>query len=125
QGAEHVKKMLGGGILSGTADELAKFIVLYSVIGAIHWLLRRPLLAAADHMDTSSGIGKIAFWDLVFYLSFGVVFTSSVPTAGVLLCHRSGAGRRLVLLAHRRRAGDRLDRRHGCERGGDIRVLPA
>src|SRR5262249_24487612 len=78
QGAEHVKKMLVGGILSVTADEIVKFIVLYSVIGAIHWLLRRPLLAAADHMDTSTDVGKIAFWDLFFYLSFGVVVTSSV-----------------------------------------------
>src|SRR5499427_8621397 len=49
QGAEHVKKMLVGGILSVTADELMKFIVLYSVIGAVHWIIRRPLLAAADN----------------------------------------------------------------------------
>jgi len=85
QGAEHVKKMLVGGILSVTADELVKFVILYSIIGAIHWLLRRPLLAAADHMDTSTDTGKFAVWDLVFYLSFGVVVTSSVATAGVLL----------------------------------------
>jgi zinc/manganese transport system permease protein len=85
QGAEHVKKMLVGGILSVTADDLVKFVILYSIIGAIHWLLRRPLLAAADHMDASTAIGKFAFWDLVFYLSFGVVVTSSVATAGVLL----------------------------------------
>jgi zinc/manganese transport system permease protein len=85
QGAEHVKKMLVGGILSVTADEIVKFIVLYSIIGVVHWLLRRRLLAAADHVDTSTDIGKIAFWDLVFYLSFGVVVTSSVATAGILL----------------------------------------
>jgi zinc/manganese transport system permease protein len=85
QGAEHVKKMLVGGILSVTADELVKFIILYSIIGAIHWLLRRPLLAAAGHTDTPADVGKVAFWDLVFYLSFGVVVTSSVATAGVLL----------------------------------------
>src|SRR5262252_1250627 len=77
--------MLVGGILSVTADELVKFVILYSVIGAIHWLLRRPLLAAADHMDTLTDTGKFAVWDLVFYLSFGVVVTSSVATAGVLL----------------------------------------
>jgi zinc/manganese transport system permease protein len=85
QGAEHVKKMLVGGILSVTADDLVKFIVLYSAIGTLHWLIRRPLLAAADNTDTPTGIGKIAFWDLIFYLSFGVVVTSSVATAGVLL----------------------------------------
>jgi zinc/manganese transport system permease protein len=83
QGAEHVKKMLVGGILSVTADEVVRFIILYSVIGAFHWLVRRPLLAAAD--DIAEGSGRIAFWDLVFYLSFGLVVTSSVGTAGVLL----------------------------------------
>jgi zinc/manganese transport system permease protein len=83
QGAEHVKKMLVGGILSVTADEVVRFIILYSAIGAFHWLVRRPLLAAADNM--TEGSGRIAFWDLVFYLSFGLVVTSSVGTAGVLL----------------------------------------
>jgi zinc/manganese transport system permease protein len=83
QGAEHVKKMLVGGILSVTTDEVVKFILLYSAIGAFHWLVRRPLLAAADNPDT--GTRQITFWDLVFYLSFGVVVTSSVGTAGVLL----------------------------------------
>ena len=81
QGAEHVKKMLVGGILSVTADELLKFVVLYSIIGVVHCLLRRPLLAAAERTD----VGRYLFWDLVFYLSFGLVVTSSVATAGVLL----------------------------------------
>jgi zinc/manganese transport system permease protein len=43
------------------------------------------LLAAAENSDLAENTGKIAFWDLVFYLSFGVVVTSSVGTAGVLL----------------------------------------
>src|SRR5262245_59481250 len=81
QGAEHVKKMLVGGILSVTGDELLKFVVLYGIIGAFHWLIRRPLLAAAGNEDGRKFLG----WDLVFYLSFGVVVTSSVATAGVLL----------------------------------------
>jgi zinc/manganese transport system permease protein len=85
QGAEHVKKMLVGGILSVTADELLKFAVLYSIIGILHWLLRRPLLAAAENDEGRKDIGRYLFWDLVFYLSFGLVVTSSVTTAGVLL----------------------------------------
>jgi zinc/manganese transport system permease protein len=85
QGAEHVKKMLVGGILSVTADQVVKFIGLYSAIGAFHWLIRRPLLAAADNSDAAASTGKTVVWDLIFYLSFGVVVTSSVGTAGVLL----------------------------------------
>ncbi len=85
QGAEHVKKMLVGGILSVTGDELLKFVVLYSIIGAVHWVIRRPLLAASADAEGRRDIGRFLFWDLIFYLSFGVVVTSSVATAGVLL----------------------------------------
>ena len=49
QGAEHVKKMLVGGILSVTADEVLTCVLLYAAIGTLHWLVRRPLLAAADN----------------------------------------------------------------------------
>jgi zinc/manganese transport system permease protein len=83
QGAEHVKKMLIGSILSVSADELIKFALLYVVIGALHWIIRKPLLAAAN--ETAEGKRTTALWDLVFYLSFGLVVTSSVSVAGVLL----------------------------------------
>src|SRR5262249_50907563 len=83
QGAEHVKRMLVGGLLSVSADEVMRLLALYSAIGAIHWLIRRPLLAAADEM--AAGGGRTVVWDLVFYLSFGLVVTSSVGVAGVLL----------------------------------------
>src|SRR5206468_12437557 len=71
--------------LSVTADELLKFVVLYSIIGIVHCLLRRPLLAAAENDERRKEVGRYLFWDLVFYLSFGLVVTSSVATAGVLL----------------------------------------
>lgn len=85
QGAEHVKKMLVGGILSVTIEEVVKIALLYAAIGLLHWLVRRPLLAAADDTGSESGGRNTVFWDLVFYLSFGVVVTSSVGIAGVLL----------------------------------------
>jgi zinc/manganese transport system permease protein len=85
QGAEHVKKMLVGGILSVSAEEVARFALLYAIIGAIHFLARRPLLAAADAAQAHDGPARPWLWDLLFYLSFGVVVTSSVSVAGVLL----------------------------------------
>ena len=85
QGAEHVKKMLVGSLLSVTADEVLKFSMLYAAIGVLHWLVRRPLLAASDNTGATTPDRKTIFWDLVFYLSFGVVVTSSVGVAGVLL----------------------------------------
>ena len=83
QGAEHVKRMLVGSLLSVSGDEVARLLGLYAIIGILHWLMRRPLLAAAN--ETPAGGRSGTLWDLVFYLSFGLVVTSSVGVAGVLL----------------------------------------
>jgi zinc/manganese transport system permease protein len=86
QGAEHVKKILVGSILTVGPMDLAKFLVLYAAIGLLHWLVRRPLIAlSSETTPASRATPAIWFWDFVFYLSFAIVVTSSVTTAGVLL----------------------------------------
>jgi zinc/manganese transport system permease protein len=86
QGAEHVKRILVGSILTVDAADVAKFAVLYAAIGLLHWLVRRPLLALSGE-SPPAGRTRVAVWtwDFLFFLSFGVVVTSSVTTAGVLL----------------------------------------
>lgn len=86
QGAEHVKKILIGSILTVEPADVAKFAVLYAVIGFFHWLARRPLLALSEQTSPAERT-RVAVWicDFAFYLSFAIVVTSSVTTAGVLL----------------------------------------
>ena len=74
QGAEHLKQILTGNILTSGFSDLAVIAPLYSAVGLLHWLLRR-------HM---TGAGSLA-WEFVFYATFGIVVTSSVAIAGVLL----------------------------------------
>src|SRR5438874_12109164 len=64
QGAEHLKQILTGNILTSGLDELAVIVPLYAAVGLLHWLLRRRL----------TGTGSLA-WEFVFYASFGVVVT--------------------------------------------------
>jgi zinc/manganese transport system permease protein len=85
QGAEHVKRMLIGSILTVEPADLGKFAALYGAIGLLHWIFRRPLLAASQQSVAGQGGWRIASWDLAFFLSFGIVVTSSVAAAGVLL----------------------------------------
>ena len=81
QGAEHVKRMLVGSILTVQWPDVLKLAGLYGVIGLVHGLARHPLLrAAGEHRG-----GPTLLWDFVFYGSFAVVVTSSVAHAGVLL----------------------------------------
>src|SRR6478752_6030306 len=74
QGAEHLKQILTGNILTSGFNEIAFIVPLYVAIGTLHWLLRR-------HM---TGAGSL-FWEFLFYATFGIVVTSSVAIAGVLL----------------------------------------
>jgi zinc/manganese transport system permease protein len=86
QGAEHVKKMLVGSILTVDPVDVAKVAVLYAAIGFLHWLVRRPFLALSGETAPAGRTrAAVLAWDFAFFLSFGVVVTSSVATAGVLL----------------------------------------
>jgi zinc/manganese transport system permease protein len=85
QGAEHVKRILVGGILTVEPAELAKIAALYAAIGLLHWFARRPLLAVSNETQPVGRGMLVWIWDFFFFLSFGVVVTSSVTTAGVLL----------------------------------------
>ena len=86
QGAEHVKKILVGSILTVEFADVGKFAALYAVIGILHWLARRPLLEVSE-ATLPAGRTRVALWfcDFAFFLSFAIVVTSSVTTAGVLL----------------------------------------
>jgi zinc/manganese transport system permease protein len=86
QGAEHIKQLLIGSILTVTPQEAGMIALLYGAVAVVHFVFRHalievsfnPLLAAANRR-------RIFLWDAVFYGSFALVVTSSVRTAGVLL----------------------------------------
>ena len=85
-GAEHLRSMLVGSILAVQGSEVVKVACLYAVIGLFHWLCRRPFLLISTNPDRAYEEGRrVRGWDFLFYASFGVVVTSSVRIAGVLL----------------------------------------
>jgi zinc/manganese transport system permease protein len=74
QGAEHLKETLTGNILTSGWKELVIIVPLYAAVGLTHWLLRQRLTGTAP-----------LIWEIFFYSTFGLVVTSSVAIAGVLL----------------------------------------
>jgi len=85
-GAEQVRTMLVGNLLAVRGPEVAKVALLYGGIGLFHWLCRRPFFLISTEPSTAYREGwSIRLWDFLFYASFGVVVTSSVRIAGVLL----------------------------------------
>jgi zinc/manganese transport system permease protein len=86
QGAEHIKQLLIGSILTVTPQEVAELALLYGAIGAVHLVFRRPLVEVSfDPALAAVQRRRVFLWDVVFYGSFALVVTSSVRIAGVLL----------------------------------------
>jgi zinc/manganese transport system permease protein len=86
QGGEHIKSLLVGSILTVSGREVAQLALLYAVIGALHVAVRRPLVQISFDPEAALARGRrLRWWDFVFYITFGIVVTSSVRIAGVLL----------------------------------------
>jgi len=86
QGSEHIKQLLVGSILTVSPAEIGALAALYAVVGALHWLVRRPLLEISlDPDGARARERRVVLWDVAFYVSFALVVTSSVRLAGVLL----------------------------------------
>ena len=83
---EHLKDMLVGNILAVSWNEISRTAVLFALIGAFHYLFRRKFLLISLNPQEAEAQGiSIRLWDFLFYASFGVMVTSAVGIAGVLL----------------------------------------
>jgi zinc/manganese transport system permease protein len=85
-GAEFVEAMLTGALLWATWPVILSTAIAYALIGLFHWYFRRRFLTISLDPDRAEAEGwKVRWWDFLFYTSFGLVITYSVPMAGVLL----------------------------------------
>lgn len=86
EGTEHIKYILVGNLLAVQPHEVIKMALLYSFIGFLHWIWRKQFLTISTNPEEAGRRGyRIRLWDFLFYATFGVVVTSSVAIAGVLL----------------------------------------
>ncbi len=86
EGGEELKNLMVGHLLFVDWAEIVNIFLIYSVVGAVHFMARRQffLISATPEQALSEGM-NVRAWDFLFYASFGVVVTSSTELAGVLL----------------------------------------
>jgi zinc/manganese transport system permease protein len=80
-GAEHIKEILVGRILWVSWSDVIMTGLIYAAVGAIHYYFRRQIIAVSFGKEVKNR----TLWDFVFFALFGVVITSSVGIAGILL----------------------------------------
>jgi zinc/manganese transport system permease protein len=85
-GTEHIKEMLVGTILTVSWHDVLQLGIIVFAVGVIHWIVRKRFFMISEDPDNAAKQHvRIWWWDIVFYATFGIVVTSSVKIAGVLL----------------------------------------
>jgi zinc/manganese transport system permease protein len=86
EGDEEIKNMLVGNILLVNPVDVWKCFGLFVFVGLVHFVLRRSFLLVSFDRDAAYQQGlRVRWWDFLFYALFGLVVTSFVRIAGVLL----------------------------------------
>lgn len=85
-GAEHIKEIMTGSILWVKWVTIRNAAIVYTFVGIFHYIFRHQFILISENPQKAYENGMcVRFWDFLFYVSFGVVITHSVGTAGVLL----------------------------------------
>jgi zinc/manganese transport system permease protein len=85
-GDEEIREILVGSLLTVSLREVGVTAAIFAVLAAVHVAFRARFLALSfDHAHHDDDSWRTMLWDLAFYATFGVVITSSVQMAGVLL----------------------------------------
>lgn len=81
-GAEKLEHLLVGNIVWVQNADIALLAGACGTVGLFQFVFRKQFLAISYK---TAEAGNPAFWDLLFYLSFGLALTSIVAVSGVLL----------------------------------------
>ena len=86
EGDEEIKNMLIGNILLVSPREVWERFALFAIVGVFHFIFRKNFLLVSFDRDGAYQKGlRVRWWDFLFYALFGLVVTSFVRIAGVLL----------------------------------------
>ncbi len=84
--AEHIKEMLIGSILWVSRGEIVKAIIVYYIIGTIHYIFRAKFIAISENSKRAQELGiNVKLWDFIFYATLGIVVMHSVKIGGILI----------------------------------------
>lgn len=83
EGAEHIRHLLVGSILTVTLTDVLKTAAIYSAVGLFHWFFRAKFISLTFGEKHNAKGNR--WWDFLFYATFALVVTSSVKICGVLL----------------------------------------
>lgn len=85
--SNYITKTITGNILWVTWQEVLHSFILFAVIGVIHVFLNKYFIriSSSENGNLPFSIRKVRFFELIFYVTFGIVIVKAVPIAGIFL----------------------------------------
>jgi len=82
----HTQQILSGSLLWASRRDVVLSTVVFSAVGVCFYLFRKPLMRLSKNyrQGLAEGPGP-ALWDFVFYILLGVVITTAVRIAGIVV----------------------------------------
>lgn len=85
-GSEHLQYILNGSILWVHWDTIIYVAIIYALLGIVHYRVRKNLWFVSKNPKEAQTKGiKLWKWDILFYVTFAIIITSSVQIAGILV----------------------------------------
>jgi len=84
--SNYITKTITGNILWVTWGMVFNSFIIFTAIGIVHIIFRKKFLQISEAPDgVPFSTGKVRLYELLFYISFGVVIVKAVPIAGIFL----------------------------------------
>ncbi len=85
-GSDYITKTITGNILWVTWDSVLNCGVVFGAIAVVHFYLRKHFIKISESKENLPyPMHKIRLFELLFYLTFGVVVVHAVPIGGIFL----------------------------------------
>ncbi len=103
EGAEHIKELLAGTVLWVSWERVLGNLAICVLVAVVHLRFRRRFVQISEAPEEAFAAGvRVRWWDFLFYLSFGLVITVAVETAGVLMVFAYLVGPAIIALSSSR-----------------------
>jgi len=85
-GSNYITKTITGNILWVTWDRVISSFILFMIIGLLHYFLKKPFIKISESKNNLPySINKVRLYELIFYITFGIVIVKAVPIGGIFL----------------------------------------
>ena len=85
-GSNYITKTITGTILWVTWSDVLSSFILFAVIAAVHFFLRNHFIKISESKENLPySLNKVRLFELIFYITFGIVVVRAVPIGGIFL----------------------------------------